>query len=123
MVVNGYNVKPLQFGESVLIPQVYLQKGVNNIGINYTSHYNNDGLGCLSFIDTTTTPRKYYTYTHFEPYSAHRFIPCFDQPDLKASVAFNIITPKGYIASSNEVNTYQSDYDENDYISHAPYQD
>lgn len=55
----------------------------------------------MAFTDKTGASDAYYTYTKFKPYGAHKFIPCFDQPDLKAPVIFNIILPSDWIAVSN----------------------
>lgn len=93
LVVNGFNVEPILWGEYLMIPKVYLVLGLNSIAVHYSNKFDNDGLGCLSYIDLSTSPPKYYTYTQFEPHSCHRFIPCFDQPDLKATLSLNVIVP------------------------------
>lgn len=113
LVVNGYNVAPLLSGEFLLIPRIYLKVGVNNVAVNYTNTFNNDGLGCLSFIDTSGgggVDSKYYIYTQFEPYSAHRLIPCFDQPDLKATIKLSIILPTDWTAVANADVSYTAVY-------------
>jgi aminopeptidase N len=81
------------------IPGSNLLFGANFISIHYKNKYNNDGLGCMSYIETDTA--KQYIYTKFEPYGAHRFIPCFDQPDLKAKAVFNVIVPIGWKVIGN----------------------
>lgn len=65
LVVNGYNVPPILNGEFLLIPRVYLQLGQNSIAVNYINGFNNDGLGCLSFIDTSGADPADYIYTQF----------------------------------------------------------
>ena len=45
----------------------------------------------MSFVDGSDGTDKEYIFTHFEPYGAHKLFPCFDQPDLKATTAFNLI--------------------------------
>lgn len=67
-----------------------LAVGHNIVGIHYSNSYNNDGSGCVSFIDVDT---KQYVYTQFEPYYANRVFPCFDQPDLKAKMRLSVISP------------------------------
>jgi aminopeptidase N len=69
--------------------------------MNYRSKFSNDGYGCMLFVDKTVNPQQYYTYTHFEPHYAHRFIPCFDQPDLKAQLRLNVIVPDSWVAVGN----------------------
>ncbi|KAK5981991.1 hypothetical protein GCK32_002911 [Trichostrongylus colubriformis] len=39
--------------------------------------------------------------THFEPSSARRMVPCFDEPDFKANWTVTIIHPEGTTALSN----------------------
>jgi aminopeptidase N len=58
--------------------------------VNYDNIYNNDGNGCVSFIDVD---KKQYLYTQFEPYHANKVFPLFDQPDLKAQMKLNILSP------------------------------
>jgi len=62
----------------------------NNITIQYKNQYDQDGNGCVSFIDTD---QKQYLYTQFEPYYANRVFPLFDQPNLKAPLALTIACP------------------------------
>jgi len=62
------------------------------------------------YIDNTVSPSQEYTYTTFEPHSAHRFIPCFDQPDLKAYLYLHVILPTTWIAVSNEQDSYNGNY-------------
>lgn len=50
-------------------------------------------------------------------------IPCFDQPDLKASLALNVILPTNWIAIGNEMVGHTGVYSETEYIQYAPHQD
>ena len=59
----------------------------------YRNKYNNDGSGCVSFIDVD---QKQYLYTQFEPYYANRVFPLFDQPDLKAKMRLNTVSPSDW---------------------------
>ena len=67
-----------------------LKVGNNIVGVHYKSSYNNDGSGCVSFVDVDN---KQYIYTQFEPYFANRVFPCFDQPNLKAKMNLFVISP------------------------------
>lgn len=67
-----------------------MKVGQNHIGIWYRNKYNNDGSGCVSFVDVD---KKQYLYTQFEPYYANRVFPLFDQPDLKAKMRLSVLTP------------------------------
>ena len=91
-----------------MVPRNLLVLGVNNIGVHYESEMENDGLGLCYFIDESEATDKYYTYTQFEPHSAHRMFPCFDQPDLKATMSMNVIFPTGWLAASNELVTNEN---------------
>ena len=106
IVINGAKANVTLTEDFILIPRVYLQIGVNRITVRYVNNFSNDGYGCISFIDTTTTPNKFYAYTHMEPYSAHKVFPCFDQPDLKAQLSLSMIMPVGWVGVANGAVNY-----------------
>ena len=64
-----------------------MKNSANKVLIKYSNVYDNDGSGCVSFIDTD---KKQYLYTQFEPNMASRVFPLFDQPDLKARMELAI---------------------------------
>lgn len=64
----------------------------------YANEYDNDRTGCISFYDKDLQ----YIYTDFEPYGAHRVFPCFDQPNLKATMRLAVVTPSDWVAVSNQ---------------------
>ena len=45
---------------------------------------------------------KEYLYTQFQPYECHLMFPCFDQPDLRASLKISVIAPQEWTVLSNE---------------------
>ena len=59
--------------------------------VEYTSEYDKDGSGCISFTDVDG---KQYLYTQFEPYAANRVMPVFDQPDLKGKLTLSVACPE-----------------------------
>lgn len=61
--------------------------------------YVNDGYGIHKFIDTD---KKAYYVSTMCPYNCNKVFPCFDQPDLKASLELALAYPKGSIPISNE---------------------
>lgn len=63
---------------------------MNTVAVSYTNKYDNDGNGCVSFIDVDG---KQYIYTQFEPYHANRVFVLFDQPDLKATMELSVVSP------------------------------
>lgn len=88
--------------------------------VRYKNIYNNDGLGCMAYIDKTVTTPQEYTYTKFQPAGAHRYFPCFDQPDLKAKAKFNIIIPSNWNAVGNNTIAFTGPYNQTDYLDNAP---
>ena len=122
LVVNGYNVTPDLHGEYMLLPRAVLRLGINHVSMHYIAKLSNDGYGCVAFTDGSANPPQQYTYTNFEPYSAHRVFPCFDQPDLKARMSLNVIMPSNWVAIANEGIHYQAEYSQTDYVLHAPEQ-
>lgn len=84
------------------------------VGIQYQSSYNNDGSGCCSFVDVD---EKQYIYTQFESYFANRVFPCFDQPDLKAKMILNVISPSEWKkVLSNEYATVDKELNAEEYL-------
>ena len=67
--------------------------GQNKVGVHYACTYDNDGQGCVSFTDVDG---KQYIYTQFESYFANRVFPLFDQPDLKAVMKLNVLSPNDW---------------------------
>jgi len=85
--------------------------------VQYRNKYDNDGNGCVSFIDVDT---KQYIYTQFEPFNAQRVFGLFDQPDLKATMELSIVSPKEWESVlSNEYPTVDQDFTSEVYLSKA----
>jgi aminopeptidase N len=61
--------------------------------------YVNTGEGLHRFVDPVD--EEVYLYSQFETYDAHRVYACFDQPDLKASFAFDIVAPAHWQVVTN----------------------
>ena len=71
----------------------------NRVEISYTNEYDHIGAGLHQFIDPEDGEE--YLYTHFEPYDAHRLLPCFDQPDIKASLDLTVTAPAEWEVAAN----------------------
>lgn len=71
----------------------------NEIRISYERPYDHTGEGFHQFIDPSDGTE--YLYTQFEPYSAHRLMPCFDQPDLKATYRVAVTAPSQWAVVSS----------------------
>ncbi|MDX1689860.1 MAG: aminopeptidase N [Acidimicrobiia bacterium] len=105
--VNGRNVEPDWDGARIRIPGDLLG-AENEVRVVYERLYDRTGEGIHHFIDPEDGGE--YLYTQFEPYSAHRVFPCFDQPDLKARYAVSVTAPSdwevvsaGRVAETTEI--------------------
>ncbi|EGR28494.1 hypothetical protein IMG5_174220 [Ichthyophthirius multifiliis] len=106
VLINGKEVQKTQNsynniwdGLFIRVPSHYLINGKNQISIYFHSEYANNGLGLHSFVDTD---QKQYIYSQCEPYWCNKIFPCFDQPDLKATLNLVIIGPSKWVLLSNE---------------------
>eukprot|EP00004_Rigifila_ramosa_P019887 TRINITY_DN511_c0_g1_i1.p1 TRINITY_DN511_c0_g1~~TRINITY_DN511_c0_g1_i1.p1 ORF type:complete len:976 (+),score=263.02 TRINITY_DN511_c0_g1_i1:9-2936(+) len=76
----------------IQLPESVLKIGEpNEVTVWYTNNFDTNGSGFHKFVDPKD--KEEYVYTHFEPFDAHRFFPCFDQPDIKATFSINIAAP------------------------------
>jgi aminopeptidase N len=72
---------------------------VNVVRVQADCAYSNSGQGLHRTIDPTDG--RTYLYTHFEVPDARRLFATFEQPDLKATFAFTVTAPSGWIVLSN----------------------
>lgn len=77
------------------LPAASLVEGANTLKISYTQAYSRAGEGLHRFIDPADG--RIYLHTHFEPYDANRFLPCFDQPDLRSVLTLKVKAPKSWV--------------------------
>ena len=71
----------------------------NEIVVVAEHAYEHTGVGLHRFVDPVDG--AVYLHTQFEPFDAHRVFACFDQPDLKATFAFEVEAPAGWEVVSN----------------------
>ena len=90
MSVNGSAVEPDWDGERISLSAGSLD-AQNEVHIAYERPFDHTGEGFHRFIDPEDGAE--YMYTQFEPYSAHRVFPCFDQPDIKATYEVSVTAP------------------------------
>ncbi len=90
MSVNGSAIEPEWDGERISLRAAQLEVH-NEVRIAYERPFDHTGEGFHRFIDSEDGAE--YMYTQFEPYSAHRVFPCFDQPDIKATYAVSVTAP------------------------------
>ncbi|MDH3731445.1 MAG: M1 family aminopeptidase, partial [Acidimicrobiia bacterium] len=101
MTVNGKPHEPAWDGARITLSADDLEAS-NEITISYRKPYDHSGEGFHQFVDPTDGAE--YLYTQFEPYSAHRLFPCFDQPDLKATYLLTVTAPAEWkIISSGRI--------------------
>ncbi len=72
--------------------------GENTLEIQARFRYSRAGIGLHRTIDTDG---RMYMYTNSEPFDAHRWFPCFDQPDIKGRFSLRLTAPKSWVALSN----------------------
>jgi aminopeptidase N len=65
----------------------------NLLRIQANFSYSHHGIGLHRFQDPVDG--EIYLYTDFEPREAHRVYPCFDQPDIKGTLALSVVAPAG----------------------------
>ncbi len=87
--VNGIDAPVIIRNEHIFIPPHFLKEGSNDIKIKFIA--GNEAL----------TRRPEFMYTLFVPERARTFMPCFDQPDLKAAFTVKATVPSGWTAVSN----------------------
>jgi len=88
--VNGIDREPLWHDNRLHLAPEWLGPD-NKIRIQYVNNYDHSGEGFHQFVDPEDDAE--YVYSQFEPFSAHRMFPCFDQPDLKAGYELAITAP------------------------------
>ncbi|MBI4872612.1 MAG: aminopeptidase N, partial [Candidatus Riflebacteria bacterium] len=98
--VNGANLElPDHDGNRLLLPAAALRIGPNVVEVGYENPYDTSGVGVCHIVDPADG--REYVYTDFEPFNAHRLLPCFDQPDLKARFRVTIEAPADWVAVAN----------------------
>lgn len=78
----------------IIIPATALRLGRNTIDISYAQKYSRTGQGLHRFRDPVDG--NVYLYTQFETYEANRFMPCFDQPDLRSTLTMKVHAPTSW---------------------------
>ena len=84
------------------LPGSLLRAG-NIVRVVYRNAYDHSGVGLHQFRDPEDGAE--YLYTQFEPYEAHRMLPCFDQPDIKARYRLRVAAPTDWSVVSNAPET------------------
>ncbi|NQV08209.1 aminopeptidase N [bacterium] len=80
-------------GSRVRLPGQLLGRQAS-VRIVYERPFDHTGEGFHTFTDPEDG--EMYLYTQFEPYSAHRVFPCFDQPDIKGVFRVSVTAPEDW---------------------------
>jgi aminopeptidase N len=92
LTVNGQSLGPeAKLRYSIELPAQALKSGANTVDIKFTQNYSSQGQGLHKFTDPQT--KEVFLYSQFEAYDANRFMPCFDQPDLRATFTLTVDAP------------------------------
>jgi aminopeptidase N len=98
VVLNGEVLDPAVVSDGIRIALPRLAKE-NELLIVAQGKYTNTGEGLHRFVDPVD--QEVYLYTQFEVPDSRRMFAAFEQPDLKATFAFNITAPSYWKVVSN----------------------
>ena len=79
---------------------------MNRVQFGFENSYVTNSAGLHYYKDPKDA--KVYIFSHLEPFFCHRFMPCFDQPDLRAPLSLTVTSPDKQwlvIANGKERNT------------------
>jgi aminopeptidase N len=85
--------------DHIVIPAHHLVMGPNRMVLDFVAPIAPAGAAIISFDDAQQGTR--YLYTLLVPSDAQLLFPVFDQPDIKARVAWHITTPAGWRVLAN----------------------
>lgn len=88
LVLNGETLEPIYNGYFVTLPATALTAGRNEVIIEYSHPFDQDGTGLHRFVDPEDD--RTYLYTYLWPYYSNRLFPNFDQPNLKATYELSV---------------------------------
>ncbi len=91
--VNGQVVGPEAKAKYWIdLPASALKAGANTVTIDFSQEYSHQGQGLHKFTDPQS--KEVFLYSQFETFDANRFMPCFDQPDLRAAFTLTVEAPQ-----------------------------
>jgi len=98
VVLNGEVLDPAKVSDGIRI-QLPNLAAENELVVVASGKYTNTGEGLHRFVDPVDG--EVYLYTQFEVPDSRRMFAVFEQPDLKATFAFNITAPAYWKVVSN----------------------
>jgi aminopeptidase N len=78
-----------------------LSRGRHVLAIQYTGKVHDNAAGLFQLTYDTAGARKRALFTQFENSDARRFLPCWDEPALKATFTLSVTLPGDVMAVSN----------------------
>ncbi|MGZ3713385.1 MAG: aminopeptidase N [Bdellovibrionota bacterium] len=96
--INGKSARVSRTPTFINLQKSLLQTGANTVKISFVTEMQNNGTGLHRFEDPED--KSIYLYTQFEDFHAHKFMPCFDQPDLKAKLKMAVTAPGSWTVVS-----------------------
>ena len=97
--VNGAQIALTSVNGHLVVPAAALHDGDNTVTLRIRTAIAPAGASIISFHDATDGAD--YLYTLLVPADANQLFPCFDQPDLKATVTLTLTTPPNWTALAN----------------------
>ena len=85
-----------------------IRAGANQLRVVADIEYSNAGVGLQRTVDSDDG--EVYLYTHAEPYDAHGWFTCFDQPDIKGTYAVSMTGPARWSYVQNQPETARVDH-------------
>ena len=108
VVVNGEVQEADYNGYFITLSRSALIAGLNEVLIEYSHPFDQDGTGLHRFVDPEDGHT--YLYTYLWPYYSNRLFPNFDQPNLKASYELTVrAAPDWQVVSSTTEDTIIED--------------
>eukprot|EP00727_Mastigamoeba_balamuthi_P010400 m51a1_g5983 hypothetical protein (881) ;mRNA; r:255994-258849 len=106
LAVNGHEVPVSESHDSaahrLVLKEQWLRFGeTNTVRVAYVNKYDHDGEGLHVFDDPQDGER--YAYTNFEPFGAHKLLPCFDQPSLRGALHLSVAAPPAWLVCANSI--------------------
>jgi len=100
--VGGVEIQPELKDHKLILPaECFENPGKATIQIEFVNEYDTTGVALHRFEDPEDGAE--YLFTDNEPFEAHKIFPCFNQPDLKASIELRVEAPESWVVISNEL--------------------
>lgn len=108
IVLNGesLNVNEVFDGARISLPKLALK---NELIVDAECAFMNTGEGLHKHTDPQDG--EVYLYTQFEVADSRRFMPVFEQPDIKATMQLNVVAPKHWKLISNSPTPEATNHD------------